>query len=129
MFGRLFLLFRSTRRCNSVTQSCSSTSSSGTAMGRNRAVAARLLILRTIMQQHEQLRRGDGVEQSGCGQVINLKHTSSANPYSQIPQLTDDGNRNQDTQNYSAINIPSLLQQFENMQQQHRVHLKSSAVM
>uniref|UniRef100_K4A6K3 Vacuolar protein 14 C-terminal Fig4-binding domain-containing protein n=1 Tax=Setaria italica TaxID=4555 RepID=K4A6K3_SETIT len=54
----------------------------------------------------------------------NLKRTSSANPYSQILQVTEDGNRNQDTQNYSAINFPSLLQQFENMQQQHRNHLK-----
>lgn len=54
----------------------------------------------------------------------NLRRTSSANPYSQILQVTEDGNRNQDTQNYSAINFPSLLQQFENMQQQHRNHLK-----
>ncbi|OEL29958.1 Protein VAC14-like protein [Dichanthelium oligosanthes] len=56
--------------------------------------------------------------------VENLKRTSSANPYSQILQVTEDGNRNQDTQNYSAINFPSLLQQFENMQQQHRNHFK-----
>ncbi|KAL6645120.1 hypothetical protein ACP70R_016728 [Stipagrostis hirtigluma subsp. patula] len=55
----------------------------------------------------------------------NIKRTSSANPYSQILQVTEDGNRNQDTQNYSAINFPSLLQQFENMQQQHRDHLKN----
>jgi hypothetical protein len=55
----------------------------------------------------------------------NLKRTSSANPHSQIFQVTEDGNRNQDTQNYSAINFPSLLQQFEYMQQQHRVHLKN----
>lgn len=55
----------------------------------------------------------------------NLKRTSSANPYSQILQVTEDGNRNQDTQNYSAINFPSLLQQFENMQLQHRDHLKN----
>lgn len=54
----------------------------------------------------------------------NLKRTSSANPYSQILQVTEDGNRNQDTQNYSAINFPFLLQQFENMQLQHRNHLK-----
>ncbi|XP_039779238.1 protein VAC14 homolog isoform X4 [Panicum virgatum] len=54
----------------------------------------------------------------------NIKRTSSANPYSQILQVTEDGNRNQDTQNYSAINFPSLLLQFENMQQQHRNHLK-----
>ncbi|KAL6867576.1 hypothetical protein ACP4OV_015600 [Aristida adscensionis] len=55
----------------------------------------------------------------------NIKRTSSANPYSQILQVTEDGNRNQDTQNYSAINFPSLLQQFEKMQQQHRNHLKN----
>ncbi|TVU47867.1 hypothetical protein EJB05_07483 [Eragrostis curvula] len=55
----------------------------------------------------------------------NLRRTSSSNPYSQILQVTEDGNRNQDTQNYSAINFPSLLQQFENMQQQHRLHLKN----
>ncbi|GJN08604.1 hypothetical protein PR202_ga26543 [Eleusine coracana subsp. coracana] len=55
----------------------------------------------------------------------NLKRTSSANPYSQILPVTEDGSRNQDTQNYSAINFPSLLQQFENMQQQHRLHLKN----
>ncbi|GJN30749.1 hypothetical protein PR202_gb19084 [Eleusine coracana subsp. coracana] len=55
----------------------------------------------------------------------NLKRTSSANPYSQILQVTEDGTRNQDTQNYSAINFSSLLQQFENMQQQHRLHLKN----
>ncbi|PWZ04770.1 hypothetical protein Zm00014a_017495 [Zea mays] len=54
----------------------------------------------------------------------NLKRTSSANPYSQILQVTEDGNRNQDMQNYSAINFPFLLQQFENMQLQHRNHLK-----
>lgn len=54
----------------------------------------------------------------------NIKRTSSANPYSQILQVTEDGNRNQDTQNYSAINFPSLLQQFEHMQLQHRNHLK-----
>jgi vacuole morphology and inheritance protein 14 len=55
----------------------------------------------------------------------NLKRTSSANPYSQILQVTEDGNRNQDTPNYSAINFPSRLQQFESMQQQHRDHLKN----
>ncbi|RLN42656.1 hypothetical protein C2845_PM01G07860 [Panicum miliaceum] len=54
----------------------------------------------------------------------NIRRTSSANPYSQILQVTEDGSRNQDTQNYSAINFPSLLLQFENMQQQHRNHLK-----
>ena len=52
----------------------------------------------------------------------NIKRTSSANPYSQILQVTEDGNRNQVTD--SAINFPSLLLQFENMQQQHRNHLK-----
>uniref|UniRef100_A0A0D9VRE3 Vacuolar protein 14 C-terminal Fig4-binding domain-containing protein n=1 Tax=Leersia perrieri TaxID=77586 RepID=A0A0D9VRE3_9ORYZ len=55
----------------------------------------------------------------------NLKRVSSANPYSQILQVTEDGNRNQDTQNYNAINFPSRLHQFESMQQQHRVHLKN----
>jgi len=55
----------------------------------------------------------------------NLKRTSSANPYSQILQVTEDGNRNQDTTNYRAINFPSRLQQFESMQQQHRDHLKN----
>lgn len=54
----------------------------------------------------------------------NLKRTSSANSDSQILQVTEDGNRNQDTLSYNAINFPSLLQQFENMQQQHRNHLK-----
>uniref|UniRef100_A0A0E0KAQ1 Vacuolar protein 14 C-terminal Fig4-binding domain-containing protein n=1 Tax=Oryza punctata TaxID=4537 RepID=A0A0E0KAQ1_ORYPU len=55
----------------------------------------------------------------------NLKRASSTNPYSQILQVTEDGNRNQDTQNYNAINFPSRLHQFESMQQQHRVHLKN----
>jgi len=55
----------------------------------------------------------------------NLKRTSSANPYSQILQVTEDGNRNQDTPNYSAINFPSRLQQFEIMQQHHRDHFKN----
>jgi vacuole morphology and inheritance protein 14 len=55
----------------------------------------------------------------------NLKRTSSVNPYSQILQVTEDGSQNQDAQNCSAINFPSLLQQFENMQQQHRLHLKN----
>lgn len=55
----------------------------------------------------------------------NLKRTSSTNPYSQILQVTEDGNRNQDTQSYNAINFPSRLHQFESMQQQHRVHLKN----
>ncbi|CAM0951079.1 unnamed protein product [Alopecurus aequalis] len=54
----------------------------------------------------------------------NLKRTPSANPYSQILQVTEDGNRNQDTPKYSAIDFPSRLQQFESMQQQHRDHLK-----
>nr|AAN05340.1 Unknown protein [Oryza sativa Japonica Group] len=55
----------------------------------------------------------------------NLKRTSSTNPYSQILQVTEDGNRNHDTQSYNAINFPSRLHQFESMQQQHRVHLKN----
>ncbi|VAH88341.1 unnamed protein product [Triticum turgidum subsp. durum] len=55
----------------------------------------------------------------------NLKRTSSANPYSQILQVTEDGNRNQDVPNYSAIDFSSRLQQFGSMQQQHRNHLKN----
>ncbi|KAF7049947.1 hypothetical protein CFC21_058387 [Triticum aestivum] len=55
----------------------------------------------------------------------NLKRTSSANPYSQILQVTEDGNRNQDAPNYSAIDFSSRLQQFGSMQQQHRNHLKN----
>ncbi|XP_008781327.1 protein VAC14 homolog [Phoenix dactylifera] len=54
-----------------------------------------------------------------------LKRTSSGNPYSQILQITEDSNRNQDAANiYNALNFPSRLQQFEHMQHLHRMHAK-----
>lgn len=51
-----------------------------------------------------------------------LKRTSSANPYSQILHISEDGNRNQDD---NTINFATRLQQFENMQHLHRMHAKS----
>ncbi|XP_010926110.1 protein VAC14 homolog isoform X2 [Elaeis guineensis] len=54
-----------------------------------------------------------------------LKRTSSGSPYSQILQITEDSNSNQDAANiYNAINFPSRLQQFEHMQHLHRMHAK-----
>ncbi|XP_072971988.1 protein VAC14 homolog [Typha angustifolia] len=56
----------------------------------------------------------------------NIKRSSSGNPYSQILQLSDDSKRNQDAANiHNSINFPARLQQFENMQQQHRQPAKS----
>lgn len=52
-----------------------------------------------------------------------MKRSSSGNPYSQILQIPDDSSRNQDSGN--AINFASRLQQFGNMQYQHRMHAKS----
>lgn len=55
----------------------------------------------------------------------NLKRTSSENPYSQILQIADESNRNQDVASTShAIDFPARLQQFVHMQQLHRAHTK-----
>ncbi|XP_022725365.1 protein VAC14 homolog isoform X2 [Durio zibethinus] len=62
-----------------------------------------------------------------------LKRASSGNPYSQIlhhsgSQITEDGDVNQDNGNVpNGINFASRLQQFEQMQQQHRLLAKSQA--
>ncbi|CAL9039950.1 protein VAC14 homolog [Musa acuminata AAA Group] len=60
--------------------------------------------------------------------IEQLKGTSSENPYSQILQFSED-NRNQYAANvanvYNAIDFPSRLQQFEQMQHKHRMHSKS----
>nr|XP_029117300.1 protein VAC14 homolog isoform X2 [Elaeis guineensis] len=54
-----------------------------------------------------------------------LKRALSGNPYSQILQIADEINKNHDGGNmYSAINFPSRMQQFQNMQQRHRMHMK-----
>ncbi|KAG1334170.1 protein VAC14 [Cocos nucifera] len=54
-----------------------------------------------------------------------LKRALSGNPYSQILQIADETNKNHDAGNmYSAINFPSRMQQFQNMQQRHRIHMK-----
>ncbi|XP_008813536.1 protein VAC14 homolog [Phoenix dactylifera] len=55
-----------------------------------------------------------------------LKRALSGNPYSQILQITDDTNKTHDAGNMcSAINFPSRMQQFRNMQQRHRMHMKT----
>ncbi|KAF3777208.1 VAC14-like protein [Nymphaea thermarum] len=52
--------------------------------------------------------------------------TLSGNPYSQILQHPEDGEKNQDAGNiHTGINFASRLQQFEQMQYQHRSHAKS----
>ncbi|XP_031497203.1 protein VAC14 homolog isoform X2 [Nymphaea colorata] len=52
--------------------------------------------------------------------------TLSGNPYSQILQHPEDGEKNQDSGNiHTGINFASRLQQFEQMQYQHRSHAKS----
>ncbi|URE24094.1 hypothetical protein MUK42_15831 [Musa troglodytarum] len=60
--------------------------------------------------------------------IEQLKGTSSENPYSQILQFSED-NRNRYAANvanvYNAIDFPSRLQQFEQMQHKHRMHSKS----
>ncbi|GMJ09645.1 hypothetical protein like AT2G01690 [Hibiscus trionum] len=62
-----------------------------------------------------------------------LKLPSSGNPYSQIlhrsgSHITDDGDINQDNGNtQNGINFASRLQQFEQMQRQHRMLAKSQA--
>ncbi|XP_039124934.1 protein VAC14 homolog isoform X2 [Dioscorea cayenensis subsp. rotundata] len=54
-----------------------------------------------------------------------LKRASSGNPYSQILPVSEDIIRNQDSGNmHNAINFASRLQQFEHMQNQHRMHAK-----
>lgn len=54
-----------------------------------------------------------------------LKRALSVNPYSQILQIADETNKNHDAGNmYSTINFPSRVQQFQNMQQRHRMHMK-----
>ncbi|CAK9140309.1 unnamed protein product [Ilex paraguariensis] len=63
-----------------------------------------------------------------------LKQTSSGNPYSQInfmqsgSQISHDGDMNEDSRSvHNGINFASRLQQFDLIQQQHRVHSKSQA--
>lgn len=62
-----------------------------------------------------------------------LKRTSSGNPYTQIlhhsgSQITEDGDISQDNGNLqNGINFALRLQQFEQMQQQHRLLAKSQA--
>ncbi|KAM0936100.1 putative vacuole morphology and inheritance protein [Dioscorea sansibarensis] len=57
--------------------------------------------------------------------TYQLKRASSGNPYSQILPVSEDINRNQDSGNmHNAINFASRLQQFEHMQNQHRMHAK-----
>ncbi|KAJ9153046.1 hypothetical protein P3X46_026535 [Hevea brasiliensis] len=66
-----------------------------------------------------------------------IKRTSSGNPYSQIlhhipsgSQISEDGDVNQEVGNsclHNGINFGSRLQQFEQMQSQHRMHAKSQA--
>ncbi|KAH7683473.1 Vacuole morphology and inheritance protein 14 [Dioscorea alata] len=54
-----------------------------------------------------------------------LKRASSGNPYSQILPVSEDIIRNQDSGNmHNAINFASRLQQFEHMQNRHRMHAK-----
>lgn len=63
-----------------------------------------------------------------------FRRTSSGNSY-QIPhhmpsgsQITEDGDRIQDGGNsHNGINFASRLQQFEQMQHQHRMHAKEQA--
>lgn len=64
-----------------------------------------------------------------------IKRTPSGNPYSQILQhmpsgshISEDGDVNQDVTKsslHNGINFSSRLQQFEQMQRQHRVHTKA----
>ncbi|KAK1313086.1 hypothetical protein QJS10_CPA06g02091 [Acorus calamus] len=63
-----------------------------------------------------------------------FRQTSSGNPYMQNLhisgglQITEDGDKNSDAGNfYNGINFTSKLQQFEDMQRQHREHLKSQS--
>ncbi|WOL11614.1 hypothetical protein Cni_G20378 [Canna indica] len=56
--------------------------------------------------------------------VEQLKRASSENPYSHILQLTEE-NRTQYTNVYNAIDFPSRLQQFVDMQRNHRAHSNS----
>uniref|UniRef100_A0A5B6YJI3 Vacuolar protein 14 C-terminal Fig4-binding domain-containing protein n=1 Tax=Davidia involucrata TaxID=16924 RepID=A0A5B6YJI3_DAVIN len=63
-----------------------------------------------------------------------FKRTSSGNFYSQNhhtssgSQVSEDGFMNEDSRNvHNGINFASRLQQFEQMQQQHRLHSKSQA--
>lgn len=63
-----------------------------------------------------------------------LRRTSSGNPYSHIrhnssgSQLNEDGDLNSEMGSFhSGINFASRLQQFEQMQHQHRMHAKAQA--
>ncbi|XP_062171505.1 protein VAC14 homolog [Alnus glutinosa] len=63
-----------------------------------------------------------------------LRRTSSGNPYQTIhhmpsgSQITEDGDGIQDGGNsHNGINFASRLQQFEQMQHQHRMHAKAQA--
>ena len=69
---------------------------------------------------------------SFSGEKIN--RSSSGNPYSQKYYITsedhvsEDGDLNEDAQSmHSGMNFPSRLQQFKQMQDQHRMHAKSQA--
>lgn len=63
-----------------------------------------------------------------------LKKTSSGNPYQFLhhmsggSQITEDGDVTVDGGNsHNGINFAARLQQFQQMQQQHREHLKTQA--
>lgn len=63
-----------------------------------------------------------------------IKRSSSGNPYSQKYYITsedrvsEDGDMDEDAHNlHSGVNFSSRLQQFKQMQDQHRMHLKSQA--
>ncbi|KAH7570885.1 hypothetical protein JRO89_XS05G0213600 [Xanthoceras sorbifolium] len=60
-----------------------------------------------------------------------VKRTSSGNPYSNLPsgsQFIEDGDVNSDMgSSHSGIKFASRLQQFEQMQRQHRMHAKAQA--
>ena len=66
-----------------------------------------------------------------------IKRTPSGNPYAQILQqfpsglhISEDGDMNHDIGNSSShngINFAAKLQQFEQMQRQHRMHAKTQA--
>ncbi|KAL1803463.1 hypothetical protein ACET3Z_032110 [Daucus carota] len=66
--------------------------------------------------------------------VEKINRSSSGNPYSQKYYITsedhvsEDGDLNEDAQSmHSGMNFPSRLQQFKQMQDQHRMHAKSQA--
>lgn len=57
-----------------------------------------------------------------------FKRSSSGNPYLQVgSQVNEDGEMNTHNNVHNGMNLASKLQQFEQMQQQHRMHSKSQA--